>query len=564
MREGTAAAETRGYGRDAGLLTIALGTAGVVTYLYFALASHNLSKDEYGEIVVLWSAVYVTVATLFRPIEQLLARSLAELGEARTTAVIRGALVIQLVIAATAIAIALVPSGPIEDELLGGDGTLFAIFLGALVGFAASFFARGYLAGKRRFGVYASLLLVEGLARFGFALAVAVGIAEGRDAIAIGIAAGPLLSLLIVPFAFRTWRSGAATSRSPSDGAAADLGGAATAAEPEFTLSAGWGFASAVLLVMLSEQVILNAGPLLVRTSEGAAAAGFIFNVLLVARAPLVLFQAVAASLLPHLTRLRSRGDETGEEAFRLSVRATATAIAGFAAAVVLGVLAVGPEAMQIAFGEKFEYDRVGLVIVAAGMGFYLCAQTLSQAALAQGQVRRAAACWAASAAVFVGVNLIPAFDVFRRVEIAFTATAVVLCGLLYLLYRQPHPRREDMVEPGSAMELEAQLAAADEARAAPAEAIPGDRRPGATSRESSRSLRRPPPTGGLRRRCAAPPQNPLGLLAAFVERPGALVGTSASSVRRTGSRRRRVETRAAVPAPPCRRIPPGPAPPPP
>jgi O-antigen/teichoic acid export membrane protein len=460
MREGTAAAETKGYGRDAGLLTIALGATGFLTYLFFALASHNLSADEYGQLVVLWSVVYVTVATLFRPIEQLLARSLAERGEETNgpDSVIRGAVVIQLAIVAVAIVIALFPSGPIEEELLDGDGTLFAIFLGALVGFAASFFARGFLAGRRQFGVYGGLLLVEGAARFAFALIVAVGIVEGRDAIAIGVAAGPLLSLLVVPLAFRAQRSAAAA------GGEQAAGPGASAAEPEFTLAAGWGFAGAVLLVMLSEQVILNAGPLLVKTSEGTAAAGFIFNVLLVARAPLVLFQAVAASLLPHLTRLRSRGDETGEEAFRLSVRATAMAIAGFAAAVALGVLAVGPEAMQLAFGETFEYDRLGLVIVAVGMGFYLCAQTLSQAALAQGQVRRAAACWAASAAVFVGINLIPVLETFRRVEVGFTATAVILCGLLYLLYRQPHPRREDVFEPGSAMEVEAQLAAADEA----------------------------------------------------------------------------------------------------
>ena len=80
----------------------------------------------------------------------------------------------------------------------------------------------------------------------------------------------------------------------------------------EFTLAAGGGFAAAVLLIMVSEQTLLNAGPLLVRASEGAAAAGFIFNVLMIARAPLVLFQAVATSLLPHLTRLRSSAAERG------------------------------------------------------------------------------------------------------------------------------------------------------------------------------------------------------------------------------------------------------------
>ena len=56
---------------------------------------------------------------------------------------------------------------------------------------------------------------------------------------------------------------------------------------------------------MLSEQTFLNAGPLLVNATAGAAAAGYIFNVLMIARAPLQLFQAVQTSLLPHLTTLR-------------------------------------------------------------------------------------------------------------------------------------------------------------------------------------------------------------------------------------------------------------------
>ena len=74
------------------------------------------------------------------------------------------------------------------------------------------------------------------------------------------------------------------------------------------TVAAGGGFAAAVLVVMLSEQAFLNAGPLLVRAFEDAAAAGFIFNVLMVVRAPVLVFQGVATSLLPHLTRLRAGG----------------------------------------------------------------------------------------------------------------------------------------------------------------------------------------------------------------------------------------------------------------
>jgi hypothetical protein len=118
---------------------------------------------------------------------------------------------------------------------------------------------------------------------------------------------------------------------------------------------------------------------------------------------------------------------------------------------------------MQLAFGEKFAYDRAGLLIVTAGMGLYLTAATLNQAALAQGQVRRAAACWVGCAAGFVVWNLIPAFDEFRRVEVGFAVAAGALAVLLYLLYRHPHVRPEDVPAPDSPEELEARLAAADE-----------------------------------------------------------------------------------------------------
>ncbi len=110
---------------------------------------------------------------------------------------------------------------------------------------------------------------------------------------------------------------------------------------------------------MLSEQAFLNAGPLLVKGTAGAAAAGFIFNILMIARAPLQLFQAVSTSLLPHLTRLRAEGAETD---FRESVRVTIRAIAAFAGGGRQSSMAiVGPELMQIAFGDKFTYERADL-----------------------------------------------------------------------------------------------------------------------------------------------------------------------------------------------------------
>jgi O-antigen/teichoic acid export membrane protein len=458
---GEAAADTAGtYGRAAGLLSVGIGLSGLITYAYFAIASHNLDRTAYGEIVVVWSATYIIVATLYRPVEQLLSRSLAErevqaqpLSEPlRVAATIQGALAAAFAVAALAL------KGPLEDGLLDGNSTLYWVLVTAVLAFAAGFFARGFFAGTRRFGLYVFLLMGEAVARVCFAAAVAFGIASGQSAIALGIVAGPCFGLLAVPLAFARRKPAETPARAA--GAAPNPG---PDAEAEFTFAHGGGFAAAVLLIMFSEQTFLNAGPLLLRASEGAAAAGFIFNVLMIARAPLVMFQAVATSLLPHLTRLLSRGAGAGERAFRLSVRGTIVVIAALAAVVGLAVLAAGPELMQIAFGDKFTYDRAGLLIVTVGMGFYLSAATLNQAALAQGQARRAAMCWVACAAGFVVWNLLPVLDEFRRVEIGFTAAAVVLCGLLFLLYRRPHARPEDVLRPDSPQELEARLAAADE-----------------------------------------------------------------------------------------------------
>ena len=201
---------------------------------------------------------------------------------------------------------------------------------------------------------------------------------------------------------------------------------------------------------MLSEQVLVSSGALFVRAAEGAAAAGFIFNVLLIARAPLVLFQAVAASLLPHLTRLRARGDETSEEAFRASLANTMLLIAAFAGTVTVGVLAIGPQVMQIAFGDQFEYDRLGLAIVSVGMGFYLVAASLNQAVLAQGQARRAALPWVASALAFVVYNLIsPGGDPFRAVEVGFAGVRRPALGAALLRLRPPASERRRLDRAG-------------------------------------------------------------------------------------------------------------------
>jgi O-antigen/teichoic acid export membrane protein len=469
------------YGRRASLLSIGVGITGLITYLYFAIASHELSREQYGQVAVLWSAVFIVVSVLQRPVEQLLSRTISEniAHDVPIGHTLRVAATIQFGVAVGFDIVALALRTPIQDHLLDGNSTLYWIGVAAITAYGASYFARGFLAGSHRLTIYAMQIISESIARTAFPFAVAIGIASGQTAVALGIVAAPMLSLLVVPFAFLR-RFGAepepAAAEQGTPGAAAGVaaegtpGGvgrpeaAAPAAAPadDFTLARGGRFAAGVFLIMLSEQTFLNAGPLLVNATAGAAAAGYIFNVLMIARAPLQLFQAVQTSLLPHLTTLGSQGNEAD---FRASVRVTILAIAGFAGLVAVAMLIAGPELMQIAFGDNHTYERVDLIIVTAGMGLYLSAATLNQAALAKGQVRRASLCWIGCATAFLVWTLLPIVDNdFHRVEIGYLGAAALLCGLLYWLYHQPLEPREARVQPGSTEELELQLASADEA----------------------------------------------------------------------------------------------------
>lgn len=452
------ATDTRTYGRSAGLLTAAIGVAGLLTYAYFALASHTLEPADYGDVVILWSLVFVVASTLFRPTEQLLARTLAERDqlESGTSDALRSAGKIQAGAVLVAVVAALIAKGPITDELFGGDGFLFWVLVASLAGFGAAFYARGLLAGFGLYSLYAALLVVEVGSRLIFVVVVALGIAGDVDLVAFGIATAPLAPLLVLPLVSRRRTSRVAPTTPAS-------GGDEPVVAPEMTLARGGRFAGAVLLIMFSEQVLVNSGALLVRLADGPSAAGFVFNVLMIARAPMVLFQAVAASLLPHLTRLRTGGGERNRDQFATSMRLTLLLVAAFAAVTTIAVLAVGPQVMQLAFGDEFTYGRWELALVSVGTGFLLAAACLSQAVLAHAQASRAGICWGLAAVAFIAFVLLAPLDPVRAVEAGFTAAAALLAALLTVVYLRPHPNPADELVPGIDGERQAALLIADE-----------------------------------------------------------------------------------------------------
>src|SRR3954454_10419975 len=292
------------YGRGARILTIGVGATGLLTAVFFVITSHVLTPIEAKRVDLLWAIMWVAISVLYRPIEQLLSRTIAHRrahGLGRHP--LRSAILIQATFGITFLVVAGVFHHKLRDDAFDGSTALYVILLTGIAFYAVSYFARGWLAGHQHFKLYGGLLLMESTSRCLFALAVAVGIAHGQVAVAAGIAVAPLVSLVVLPIAFFAFRGKPSGPR-----------GVPTTTARESTT-----FAISVAGIMLAEQALLNASVVSVEVvSHDKILAGIVFNVLLIARAPLQLFIAVQTALLPHLAKLEAR---RGHDEFHGSVR---------------------------------------------------------------------------------------------------------------------------------------------------------------------------------------------------------------------------------------------------
>ena len=469
----------RSYASGARILSVGIACTGLLTLAYFSISSHVLNEAAASRIALLWSVMFVIISVIYRPTEQLLSRTIAERrAQGHSEHALRVPMLIQAGFALTFLVAALAFQEELVDNVFDHYQALYDVLVFGTLAYAASYFARGWLAGHEYFALYGGLVLMESLSRLCFALAVALGIASGQTAVALGIAAAPLVSLLVVPAAFArrgeerrealgqgpvtgppsgyaVRRSGSGSVPPMSHSADAALAGPITAdeadaalagpgtegvqeaaAHDELSLRRGTGFAGWVSGIMLSEQTLLNAAVLTVAaTSPNKALAGIVFDVLLIARAPLQLFQAIQTSLLPHLTGLETT---EGHVAFARAIRITVLAITAFAAVVALGLLAIGPFVMGHLFGQHYSYDRVGLAVVGVGMGLHLASGALNQAALARDRARGAAVCWLIAAVAFLAWMLTPAVaNQLTRTETGYAGATGLLAVLLWTLYRQ-------------------------------------------------------------------------------------------------------------------------------
>jgi O-antigen/teichoic acid export membrane protein len=455
---GSTTAPKQSFASGARILTIGIASTGIFTFLYLATSSHVLDAASYSRISLCWAIMFVILSVIYRPIEQLLSRTIADRrARGLSNQSLRVPAGIQFGFAATFLVVALVLRHQIQQGMFDGSGTLYWILVIGVLAYAGSYFARGWLAGHQRFALYGGLVFLESTSRFLFPLAVAVGIGSGQGAVGLGMAVAPFASLSVMPLAFRRMRSrdpgGAiapervgADAAVAADAAGAGEGPAQTQIEEtgtELSMRHGAGFAVSVVGIMFSEQMLMNAGVLIVAAKAGGSdlttgIVGFVFNVMLIVRAPLQLFQAIQTSILPHLAGLEAR--ESADE-FHRAIRMTVLVMMAFGLAVALGLLAVGPPVMTALLGAKgFAYGRLGLAAVGLGMGLHLISGTLNQAALARGRASAAAAAWLVAAGAFVAFVATGGGaqnTEVTRVEVGYLGATAVLTVLLWLLYRR-------------------------------------------------------------------------------------------------------------------------------
>ncbi len=397
--------------RDAALLSAGTVASGLLAYVFNVLAARAMGPEGYGPIAILWVTLFLLAVLLFRPLEQTMARAVADRvarGEdahapARTIGWFGAG------VAAVAGIACLAAWNPITDRLFDGHGALTAGLVAGLLGYGASYLLRGLLGGVQWFGGYGILLLADGGVRVVLGLLLLIWATPAIAALALaGAAIGGALAPLLSRDRVRMRRLHG-TKPTP------------------FEIGAAARFAAPATVVALCEQVLISGGPLLVLLAGGpgaTTAAGVVFAAMLLVRAPVFLFQGVAASLLPSLTTFQARGDHARGHRATLTV---AGIMAGFAALMAAAALVAGPEAMAVLYGDGFEMGRGDLALLAVGVGAFLAASTFSQAMLAKARAGGAALAWSAGAIGFVALELTLSGTPFHRVALAFAAGSSIV-----------------------------------------------------------------------------------------------------------------------------------------
>lgn len=388
---------------------------GVTAYAFFAVVARALDPDRYAEFAVLWTLVFFAAPGFMFPLEQEVSRAVSArraLGLGGGP-VIRRAAVLGATLALALSFVALALARPILDELFDGEVLLLVALVLALPAYGATHLSRGALSGTGRFAAYGWLLAAEGLLRIGAAVALALVGIDVTGAYGLLIAIAPMAAVALVLSRQRHL-----------------LEPGPEAPWSELSESLGWLLLGAVLA-----QGFVNASVPLVKvlaTDAQDALAGQFQTGLIVARVPLFLFQAVQASLLPKLAGLAASGRFTD---FRTGLRRLVAVVIAIGLAATIGGFALGPFALRVFFGPKF--DRLGnadIGYLALASAAFMLSTALSQALIALRGHAKVAGGWAIAIATLALVTWLSTDDLLLRVELGLVIGALVSVAAMWVL----------------------------------------------------------------------------------------------------------------------------------
>lgn len=377
----------RGAGAASGasLLTLATVASGLLTYGFLILAARSLGREAYGQVGVLWAAMFLIAIVAFRPLEQTTSQAIAQRVAAGVgvRSVVRTMTVVSLSAALVLALVFAVTWQSIADGLFHSDQMLTAALAIGVLSYGLSYLVRGVLGGFRWFTGYAVVLLADGGVRLAVALPLLLVSSRAVAATAVVAAgAGGAVAALAL-------------------GRKRLLAGLRPGGSGAFGIRDAASFAAPAAVIAGADQILVNGAPILVAVSGASSSTvGLVFAATMLVRAPVYVFQGFAASLLPNLTHLAGVG---GRAQLRSAVARTAGVL--FAGGVVFTAAAAvgGPVAMRTIYGRAFDAPASTLALLAAGVACYLAAGTFSQALLALELGVIGALCWSVAVVAFIG-----------------------------------------------------------------------------------------------------------------------------------------------------------------
>lgn len=385
---------------------IGLGVLGATSYAFLFFAARGLLPSEFAKVTIVWTTLFTLGPGLFLPIEQEIARHISSSGNGQSTAADTARLIrLGGLLTAGFLILGALCWPLIGRSLFNSDVTLFIATLAATACLWPVHSSRGVLAGRGQFARYGAQLSIDGTLRMvGGGVLWLLDVRHASAYAAVFIAS----QLLAVAVTLPRSDTREPASDSPPGRSWAHL-----------THALGW-----TLVAVLASQSLANGGTFAVKAMSDPhdAAAGVFLTALVVARIPLFLYSALQASLLPGIAGMIARADSAGVRHMLRRVILILTTLGG---AATLALIAVGPPALRLVFGETFAISRWTLGLLSLACTAYMIAAALGQVVLAAARPLPAGIIWVAGLAVFVGSLAVP-LPLNDRVSVGLLAGSFV------------------------------------------------------------------------------------------------------------------------------------------